>query len=68
MICQLLAESDGQFLWPAEFEKVADLYFEHLKQFQNPGKLALTAPCIYDTNELRTFGEFSARQFYHFYI
>ena len=36
MPCQLLAESAGHFWWTAEFEDVANPYFENLKHLQNP--------------------------------
>ena len=42
MLCQLLAESAGHFWQPAEFENVANPYFENLKHLQNPEHLPLT--------------------------
>ena len=41
-----LAESDGHFLWPEEFENVANPDFENLKQLKNRGHLLLTAPSM----------------------
>ena len=46
MLRRLLAESAGHFWWPAEFEDVANPYFENLKHLQNPGHLLLTKPTI----------------------
>ena len=43
MIRQLLDESAGQFLQPAEFENEANPDFENLKHLQNSGQLSLTA-------------------------
>ena len=43
MLRRSLAESTGHFWWPAEFENVANPYFENLKHLQNPGHLSLTA-------------------------
>ena len=41
-----LDENAGHFLWPAEFEKVANPDFENLKHLQNPGHLPLTVASI----------------------
>ena len=46
MLRRLLAESDGHFWQPAEFEDVANPDFENLKHLQNPGHLSLTAPSM----------------------
>ena len=43
MLLRSLSESDGNFLWPEEFENVANPYFKHLKHLQNPGHLSLTS-------------------------
>ena len=45
-LCQLLAESNGQFKLPVETENLEDTEFENLKHSQNPGHLLLTAPSI----------------------
>ena len=47
MLCRLLAESAICFLWPEEFENVANPDFENPKHLQNPGHLLLTAPIIF---------------------
>ena len=47
MLHWMLAESTGHFWHPAEFENVANEYFENLKHLQNPRHLLLTAPNIY---------------------
>ena len=39
MLRRSLAESDGRFRWPAEFENVANPDFKNLKHLQNPGHL-----------------------------
>ena len=44
MICTSLAESTSHFLWPEEFDNVANPGFENLKHLKNPGHLPLTAP------------------------
>ena len=49
MLCWLIDESAGHFWWPAEFENVANPYFEHLKQLQNPGHLRLTKSSMFDS-------------------
>ena len=46
MLRWLLAESDGHFCWPAEFENVANTHFENIKHLQNPGHLSLTSPSM----------------------
>ena len=43
MIRWLLAESAVHFWQSAEFENVANPYFENLKHLQKPGHLPLTA-------------------------
>ena len=37
MFCWLLAESDGHFWWPAEFENMANPDLENPKHLHNPG-------------------------------
>ena len=46
MIRQLLDESAGHFLQPAEFENVANPDCENLKHLRNPEHLPLTAASI----------------------
>ena len=41
-----LSGSDGHFWWTAEFENVANPYFQNLKHLQNLGHKLLTAPSI----------------------
>ena len=36
MLRRSLAESAGNFWWTAEFENMANPYFENIKHFQNP--------------------------------
>ena len=45
-LLRYLAESDGHFRKPAEFENVANPDFENIKHSQNPGHLSLTAPSM----------------------
>ena len=46
MLHQLLAESAGNFWWPAELENVANPDFENLRHLQNPGRLPLNKASI----------------------
>ena len=46
MLYRSLGESAGQFWQSAEFENVANQYFENLKHLQNPGDLLLAAASI----------------------
>ena len=46
MIHRSLAESSDHFWWPAEFENVANQYFENLKHLQNQVYLLLTGPRV----------------------
>ena len=48
MLLRSLADSDGLFWWPAEFENVENPDFENIKHLQNPGHLSLTKPSMCD--------------------
>ena len=55
MLRCLLAESDGHFWWPEEFENVANPYFDNLKHLQNPGHLSLTKSImLYSCDDIGT--------------
>ena len=46
MLLRSLSKSTGHFLWPSEFENVANPDLENLKHLQNPGHLPLTETSI----------------------
>ena len=54
IILRLIAESAGHFWQPAEFENVANPYFENLKHLQNPGHLSLTALSMFAVRTPKT--------------